>query len=74
MLFQIKVIAAFLIIFGAHMNILFIMKENIFVLIKWSQFEHIVKYILNTCLVDIHFLSDTYSNTIEIRVVYLMTI
>ena len=33
---QIEVVAIFLIIFGAHVNILLIIKVNILVLIKWS--------------------------------------
>ena len=33
---RIEAVATFLIIFGAHMNILFIVKVNILVLIKWS--------------------------------------
>ena len=53
------------------MNIVFIRKENMYVLIKWSYFEHTVKYLLNTCLLGIHVWSDTYSNAIEIRVVQL---
>ena len=33
---QIEVVVAFLIIFGAHMNILFIIKVTFLLLIKWS--------------------------------------
>jgi hypothetical protein len=33
---QIEVVVTFLMIFGVHMNVLFVIKVKIFVLIKWS--------------------------------------
>ena len=66
---QMEAIATFLTIFGAHMNISFIIEIKIFVLIRWSYrspqlcwllnlewlsyIEHVIQSILNTCLFGI---------------------
>jgi hypothetical protein len=64
---QIEVVATFLIFFGAHMNLLFINKVKIFVLIEWSYMFPQLCLLLNLeWLVHILRLTYTVNTWIEV--------
>lgn len=80
--FQIMAVATFLVIYRAHLNILFVVKVKVFVLVKWSHrppqshqllnleqlihFEHVIQSFVNKCPFGVRSWMYNYPNTTQI--------